>query len=156
MQRLKSLICDEDGAEILEFAAASTIFFALVCGILEFALVIYTGNMVAVAAQQGSRYAMVRGSDWTSACATASSYGCKATSDNVKNYVVSQLHPGINLQTSNVTVTWLTTSAAGTACSQYSQGCQVEVTVSYTFPLKVPIFSANIPLSSTSIETIQD
>jgi Flp pilus assembly protein TadG len=156
MRRLKSLVCDEDAAEIVEFALAAAIVFALIYGIIQFSLVMYTGNFVATAAQQGTRYAAVRGSDWTSPCASASSYGCKATADDVQNYVLSLTHPGINLTASNVTVTWLTTTAAGGTCAQYSQGCQVEVKVSYTYPLNIPFFSATIPLSSTSIETIQD
>lgn len=156
MRRVKSLVCDEDGAEIVEFAFAATIFFAFMFGIIEFSLVIYAGNFIAVAAQQGTRYAMVRGSDWTSNCASVSSYGCKASQSDVQNYILAQAHPGINLTTSNIVVTWPTTTAGGSACTQYSQGCQVQVKVSYSFPLNIPFFSTHIPLSSTSIETIQD
>ena len=157
MRRVKSLVCDEDGAELVEFALSATIFFTLIFGIMEFCLVIYADNFVAIAAQQGTRYAMVRGSDWTSSCATTTSYGCKVTSPtDVQNYVLSLPHPGVNLVASNITVTWLTTTAAGSACTKYSQGCQVEVTVSYPFQLNIPFFSTSIPLSSTSIATIQD
>jgi Flp pilus assembly pilin Flp len=74
MRSVKSLVCDEDGAEVVEFALAAMIFFTLIFGIIEFCLVIYAGNSVAIAAQQGTRYAMVRGSDWTSSCASVSSY----------------------------------------------------------------------------------
>jgi Flp pilus assembly protein TadG len=156
MRRVKSLVCDEDGAELVEFALAATIFFTLIFGIIEFCLVIYAGNCVAIAAQQGTRYAMVRGSDWTSSCASVSSYGCKATKLDVQNYELGLAHPGLNLTASNITVTWLTTTAAGSTCTQYSQGCQVEVKVSYPFQLNIPFFSTSITLSSTSIETIQD
>jgi len=145
MRRVKSLVCDEDGAELVEFALSATIFFTLIFGIMEFCLVIYADNFVAIAAQQGTRYAMVRGSDWTSSCAA-----------DVQNYELSLAHPGLNLEASNITVTWLTTTAAGSACTKYSQGCQVEVTVSYPFQLNIPFFSTSIPLSSTSIATIQD
>jgi len=156
MRRLQSLVCDEDAAELVEFALAATIVFMLILGIIQFSLVMYTGNFVATAAQQGTRYAAVRGSDWTSPCASANSYSCAATAADVQNYVLGLTHPGINLTASNVTVTWLTTTATGSTCTQYSQGCQVEVKVSYTYPLNIPFFSASIPLSSTSIETIKD
>jgi Flp pilus assembly protein TadG len=156
MRRVKSLVCDEDGAELVEFALSATIFFTLIFGIMEFCLVIYADNFVAIAAQQGTRYAMVRGSDWTSPCASVSSYGCKATTADVQNYELSLAHPGLNLVASNITVTWLTTTATGSACTKYSQGCQVEVTVSYPFQLNIPFFSTSLPLSSTSIATIQN
>ena len=160
MWRLKSLVRDERAAELVEFALAAGIFFTFIFGIIEFGLVIYAGSFVAYAAQQGSRYAMVRGSDWTSSCATTNSFGCKATSLNVQNYVLSLPHPGINLLASNISVTWPGTTAsgasAGCSANPYGQGCQVKVKISYTFNLAIPVFPAAIPLSSTTIETIQD
>src|ERR1035438_1567832 len=155
MRRVKSLVCDEDAAEIVEFALAATVFFMLIFGIIELCLGIYAGNFVAMAAQQGTRYAMVRGSGNPS-CPSVSSFGCSATATDVQNYVLGLTHPGINLTASNITVTWLTTTATGSTCTPNSQGCQVEVTVNYPFPLNIPFFSTSIPLSSTSIETIQD
>jgi Flp pilus assembly protein TadG len=161
MRRLNSLVCDEDGQDLVEFAIASGVFFMLIIGIIEFCLVIYAGSFVAFAAQQGTRYAMVRGSDWKAACASASSYGCTATAGNVQDYILSLPHPGLNLKASNITPNWLGTTAAGStvgcATTQYAHGCQVKVTVSYTFSLNIPFFgAAAIPLSSTSVETIQD
>jgi Flp pilus assembly protein TadG len=157
MRRLKRLAGDEDGAELVEFSISASILFMLIFGIIEFCLLIYSGSVVAYAAQQGARYAMVRGSDWASPCSTTLTYGCKAALGDVQNYVLSLPHPGVNLTTSNITPTWLLTNAAGVACTQYTQGCQVKVTVSYTFGLKIPFIpAASIPLTSTSIETIQD
>jgi Flp pilus assembly protein TadG len=157
MRRVKSLASDEDGAELVEFALSATILFAMIFGIIQFSLLMFAGNFVAIAAQQGTRYAMVRGSDWTIPCAAVSSYDCEVnTPTMVQNYILSQPHPGLNLKASNITVTWPTTTASGATCVQYSQGCQVEVKVSYPFKLSIPLFSASFPLTSTSIETIQD
>ena len=97
MRRLKSLVWDERAAELVEFALASGIFFTLIFGIIEFCLVIYAGSFVAFAAQQGSRYAMVRGSDWTGSCQGTGSFGCQATALNVQNYILSLPHPGISM-----------------------------------------------------------
>jgi len=122
-------------------------------------MVMYAGSFVAYAAQQGSRYWMVRGSDWSTACTSASQYGCNVTTTNktmLQNYVLSLPHPGLNLTTSNITPTPLSTTATGATCTQYTQGCQVKVTVSYTFQMSLPFYSPSIPLSSTSIETIQN
>lgn len=156
MRRLKSLVGGEYGAEIVEFALAGTIFFTLLFGIIQFCMVLYADGFVAFAAQQGTRYWMVRGSDWTSACASTTSYSCKASTTDVQNYVLSLPHPGLSLVASDITPTALTTTATGGSCVQYSQGCQVEVQVTYTFQLNIPFYSPNIPVTSTSIETIQD
>ena len=167
MRRFKRLIREEEASELVEFAIAAGIFFALLLGIIEFCLAIYAGSFVAFAAQQGTRYAMVRGSDWTSSCASTSSYGCEVTASDVQNYILGLERLGLNLTASNITVTWPGTTAAGAnagcAASPHGQGCQVKVTVSYTFSLRIPFFSAtipyfsaSIPFSSTSIETIQN
>ena len=161
MRRLKSFVCDEGGQGLVEFACAATVLFILIFGIIQVCLVIYTGGFVAYAAQQGTRYWMVRGSDWTSTCATASSYGCQASTDNVKNYILNLQHPGINMAAAIITPTALGTKADGTTAgcttTPYIQGCQVKVVVTYTFSLNIPFIpAASIPLTSTSIETIQD
>jgi Flp pilus assembly protein TadG len=156
MRRFKRLFGHEHGAEIVEFALAGTFFFTLLFGIIQFCMVLYADGFVAFAAQQGTRYWMVHGSDWKSSCASATSYGCKASATNVQNYILALPHPGLSLTTSNITATALTTTATGSACVQYSQGCQVEVQVTYTFQLNLPFYSPNIPVSSTSIETIQN
>jgi len=159
MRGLKSLIRDEDASELVEFGIASTIFFTLLFGIIEFCLVIYAGNFVSYAAQHGARYAMVRGSDWSNPCASTDSYACQASADNVKGYVSNLPHPGVTSLT--ITPTWLGTTASGdtSVCAKTpsAQGCQVQVKVSYSFDLNIPFFpAASIPLTSTSIETIQD
>lgn len=161
MRRLKSLFCDEGAAELVEFAVAAMIFFTLLFGIIEFCLAIYAGNFVAFAAQQGTRYWMVRGSDWTSNCSTTLTSACKAATSDVQNYVLSLPHPGINLTAANITPTSLSTTATGGACAPLSQGCQVRVTVSYTFGMDIPYIPPSyiflsIPFTSTSVETIQD
>jgi Flp pilus assembly protein TadG len=160
MQGYRRLIRDEEGYELVEFALTACVFVTLFFGLIEFCLAMYAGAFVAFAAQEGTRYAMVRGSDWTSSCTSVSSYGCEATATNVQNYVLSLKHPSLNLTTSNITVTWPGTTAAGAnagcASSPYSQGCQVKVTVSYTYNLHLVLFNTSIPFSSTSIETIQN
>lgn len=157
MQRLTSFVCKEGGSELVEFGIAAGIFFAILIGAFELCLAIYAGGFVAYAAQQGTRYAMVRGSDWTTACASASSFGCKASAANVQNYILSLPHPGLNLTANNITFTPLSATATGAACTPYAQGCQVEVKVSYSFSLSIPFFpAASVPLSSSSIETIQN
>ena len=156
MRRLKSLITGEEGTELVEFAIAVTFFLTLIFGVIESCLAMFGSTYIAMAAQEGTRYAMVRGKDWTNACATVASFDCQASSANVQNYILAQPHPGLNLSASNITVTWMTTDAVGNTCTANTQGCQVKVKVSYTYPLQIPFITASWPLSSTSIETIQD
>ncbi len=156
MRRVKSLVCDEDASQVVEFAFASMIFFTMIFAMIEFCLAMYASNFVAYAAQQGARYASVRGEDWTSTCATTSSYGCKAiTQTAVQNYVIGL---GGLLTASNITANWPLTTSSGSACpnGQYYQGCRVQVTVTYSFPLSIPMVNLSIPFNSTSEETIQD
>jgi len=160
MRRLKCLVRDEEASELVEFVLAVGIFLTLIFGIIEFCLAIYAGSFVAFAAQQGTRYAMVRGSDWTGSCASVSSYGCNATASNVQNYILSLQPPGLNLKATDIAATWPGTTAdgasAGCATVPNGQGCQVKVNVSYTFNLGIPHFAVGLPFSSTSIETIQN
>jgi Flp pilus assembly protein TadG len=131
-------------------------FFTLIFAVIEFCIVMFAGNFVATAAQAGSRYAMVRGSDWSTACASVTQVGCQASTADVQNFVLSLAHPGMNLTASNITVTPLTTKTNGTACVAWAQQCRIQVKVSYTYQVNLLVASVAIPLSSTSIETIQD
>jgi Flp pilus assembly protein TadG len=159
MRRLKSLVCGEDGAvELVEFALASAILFTLIFGIVGFCQVLYAGNFVATAAQMGSRYEMVRGTDWTGLCTSVGQLACNDTTANtVITYITNMPHPG--LATANITVAppnWMSIDATGNACTPGTRECQVQVTVTYTFQLKAYYFTRSFPLSSTSTETIQN
>ena len=75
-----------------------TLFF----GIVEFSMAMYTSGFLAYGAQEGTRYSMVHGSDWTTACSSTTIYDCKAATTDVQNYILSLPHPGVNLQASNL------------------------------------------------------
>ena len=60
---------DDRGANLVEFALASTIFFMTIFGVLGFGVAVWRYNMVADLAQEGARWAAVRGSS-TAAPAT--------------------------------------------------------------------------------------
>jgi len=52
---------DESGQEIIEFAVTSLVFFMVIFGTLQFGLAVYRYNMVSNLAQEGARWASVRG-----------------------------------------------------------------------------------------------
>lgn len=139
----------EVGATMVEFALASVILFTLVFGVIAICLALYSYNIVAEAAREATRYAIVRGS----ACTTFSD--CKVTSDQLKTYIRGRGFPGIDPSSLNLVATWPTTGVtcfpSVTPCN--NPGNLVSVTVSYpSFLLSIPFVSQQtLSMSSTSV-----
>lgn len=140
----------EVGTALLEFALCVSLWVLCVSGIVFGAWLLYADHFVAHAANQATRYAAVRGSSWSSSCASVTSAGCTATSDNVKSFVKNMLAPGLSPDALDVSVTWPGDTASGTACDNLdgsnSPNCVVNVEVSYKVSLPVPL---------TSVRTVQ-
>lgn len=151
----------ERGASLVEFAISSGTLFMAAFGIFEFAFAIYTYMFVVSAAQQGARYAIVRGAHWGgTACASVSSFECNATSDNIQAYVRSLASPGITPASITVNTTWpqLNTDGTATGCADTanSPGCEVKISVSYPFVFPLPYIStSSFTFTGTSEMTIQ-
>jgi Flp pilus assembly protein TadG len=133
------------GTATVEFAVSAMVMLMLLFGILQCSLLVYSYHAVSNAARQGSRWAMVRGSD----CLASS---CPATADSVKAYVLTQV-PLLDASKVNVTTTW----AGGSGCTVSSPttaggpGCTVSVQVSYPFDIDLPLVPIGaITLSSAS------
>jgi Flp pilus assembly protein TadG len=99
------------GESLVEFALASTVFFMTIFGILGLGLGVWQYNLVADLAQEGARWAAVRGS----------AAGTPATVDTVSSYVTSRAV--------GMTVTVATSWPDGAN----SAGKKVQVTVTKTF-----------------------
>jgi hypothetical protein len=169
----------EEGANLVEMALACSVFFAMLFGIIEFCLVFNCYTFVAEAAREATRYAVIRGSD--SCLPSASFPNCdlnptgatNPTSGNpLQTYVQGLGYPFAKSMA--VSATWWgppTTSSSSPPATSWPTQCttasftdsggatlfcnapgnQVQVTVSYTFPLHIPFWkAASIPLSSTS------
>lgn len=157
MARRPCIICGDDGATLVETALALTILFVLLFGIFEFSMAFYTYHYVSDAAREGSRWAMVRGSE--SCTNTPALTSCDASVSDIQNYVKSLAYAGIDsvnrmtvdVQTcpySKSTASW---SACATGTTDNAPGDQVQVTVTYSFPLSIPFWGTKtIPVSSTS------
>jgi len=133
----------------------------LVFGIIDFSRALYSYHFVSSAAQQGARYATVRGADWPSACASATSYSCQASTANIKTYVQSLASMGITPANVTATPTWpqQNVNGASTGCNttatQADQGCVVKVQVTYTFHFFLPYLpTAGLPMTATSVQVI--
>lgn len=167
LPRLYPCLRDEAGSNLVETALASTVFFVLLLGIFEFSLAFYTYHYVSSAARQGSRYAIVRGADCSMNLPSApASFHCGATETNISDYVKGLGYPGINSPkymtvtvntfshvlgtdaSGNPHTTW-TSCGEGTTCN--APGDQVQVTVTYNFPLSIPFWKQqSLGISSTS------
>ena len=129
-----------------------------VFGVIDFSRALYTYHFVSYAAEQGARYAMVRGGDWTSSCSSYTSYACTASTANVQSYVQSLTPPGITASSVSATPTWPGTTVSGstTGCSVTTdQGCLVKVKVSYAFHFMLPYLPvAGLSMTATSEQVI--
>ncbi|HLI03888.1 MAG TPA: TadE/TadG family type IV pilus assembly protein [Terracidiphilus sp.] len=144
MQKLFRLSRREHGSALVEFAMSALILMGILVGVTEFAVAMYAYHFLSSAAQQGTRFAMVRGSTWseyeTDNCSTSAPpnftmpYDCTASSTDIQNYVQSLATPGISPGSVTVSATWPGLTPDGTSCATAnSQGCLVKVKVSYSF-----------------------
>jgi Flp pilus assembly protein TadG len=157
----KGFLREERGGTLVEFAVSAVVLFAAFFGIMDFARALYAYHFVAYAAQEGSRYAMVRGNDWSGSCASATSYACAASSTNISSYVQGLAPMGISSGSITVTPSWPQANADGvaagcnTTATQNSQGCLVKVKVSYAFYFIMPFLPhSSLTMTSTSEQVI--
>jgi Flp pilus assembly protein TadG len=150
IRNLIRFACQEQGSALVEFAITVTMLMSVTVSVIGFSLAMYCYHFVSSAAQQGVRFAVVRGYTWskdaTDNCSTSAPpnftmpYDCTASSTDIQNYVQSLATVAINQ--SNVTVdttnsyVWPGQTPSGTTSTcttANSQGCLVKVTVRYTF-----------------------
>jgi Flp pilus assembly protein TadG len=145
------LLCRDEGSSIIEMAVVSPIFLAMLFGIIELSLALYTYNYVSDAAREGSRYAIVRGSS----CSVLTN--CGVTAAQIQTYVQNLGYPGMKAVNTTVTTAWLspstTTPVTWTVCGSTcnAPGDAVQVKVTYSFHLGIPFVpKSTINLHSTS------
>ena len=169
MPRLFRLAREDRGAELVEFALTVGLLLLVLLGAFQWMLVMYCYHFTTYAAQQGTRFAMVRGNTWSENVATNCStsappnftmkYGCTASSGDIQNYVRSLATPGIDINNVTVNTTnsyvWPGTTLHGAVCSPSTgQGCLVKVTVSYTFNFLGFLSLHPLSMSATSEKAI--
>jgi Flp pilus assembly protein TadG len=114
----------------VEFALSSVLFFTVVFGIVQFGLAVWQYNAVSNLAQEGARWASVRGS----------SSSMPATAAQLQTFVESR-SPGFA-----VTVT-----ATPTNPSAATPGGVISVQVTSSFNMATPLIpAASMTLSSTA------
>ena len=161
---------DERGSQLVEFAVSLLALLTMMFGIMYFSLAMYSYHFVTYAAQEGARFAIVRGNAWqgNGNCATSAppsftvKFACVAQTSDVQNYVKSIATPLINSSQITVTTTWPGTSPSctkncSTCATTNNQGCLVKVDVSYAFGYAVPLIkSRTLTFMASSSKTIQE
>ena len=155
---------NEEGGSLVEMGLAFIGIVSMLFGIFELSMALYSYHFVSEAAREASRFAMVRGSQCAtifnaSYCSPTDAATTGADEGDISHYVNSLGYPFANKLTT--ATTWLTSSqdakgnitwtGCGNAASCKVPGNQVQVTVSYPFPLNVPFLKTyTINLASTS------
>ena len=168
MRKLCRLAGEECGFELVEFAITAWLLLLLLFGVFQCGIAMYSYHFTTYAAQQGARFAMVRGDTWSENTATNCStsappnftmpFDCTASSTDIQNYVQSLATGGINASNVNVSSSWPgknpdnTTTGCTTA---NSKGCLVKVTVSYTFNFLPLLKASALSMSAASEKVIQ-
>jgi Flp pilus assembly protein TadG len=141
----------QEGETLVEIALSYAILFTLLLGTIQISLALYSYHFASYAARQATRYASVRGSSCTLLT------NCNITSGQIQSYVRGFAFSGINSNNIAITTTWLkastnqptTWSACANQCN--APGNQVQVLVTYAFPLGIPFTPwSTVNISSTS------
>ena len=162
LQCLRSLPHADQGATLVESAITLLLFLALLFAVVEFGWLFLAYQNVADAARQAARWASVRGAD---SCWHVSNLpGCNATGTDVTNYVHSLYEPAIDTSKMAVTTNWCaaawnqtTYSMSWPNCStagSNAAGNQIQVTVTYQFPIALPFLNKTFALTSTGAMAI--
>jgi Flp pilus assembly protein TadG len=139
------------------------VLLMLIFGVIQVSWAVYSYHLIANAAHEGARYAIVRGSSWGANCDGSGAAGsgwnsskCTASTTDIANYVASRSLPGVSIAASNVCVQYSTSVPVSAPTSCTANGTPngrnnvVQVTVAYPFALNVIWWSRTISLSSTS------
>lgn len=170
---LRRFSAEEGGSNLVEFSLVATLLFLVLISIIDCSLAFYSYHFVSSAAEEATRYAAVRGADWSSSCSTSAppnfspGYDCTAAAADIQNYVQSLAPPGIvassiTINTSSSYVWPGTTPACSSgpcapcAANSNGQGCFVRVQVSYPFSFTLPLLpQSTVNLTATSEKVIQ-
>lgn len=130
------------GEALMEMGLCMTVLLVMIFGMFQFSQVAFANNFCAFAAQQGARYASIRGSGSVNALPTSSSpcgTSCtqEASGDPLTAYIKG-LAVGLNPSNLTVATTWASSTGNGNAA-----GGTVTVTVTYPYTMTyIPPFGA--------------
>ena len=141
----------ERGSALLEYAFVLIIVLFFIFGIVDFGRALYAYHFVANAAREGTRYAIVRGSNWTAACPDGDQSGaCQVSNENIQ-YYVQTLGTGIGISNPSLISATLTGQPPPNGLSNCNNpdppvnpGCIAQVQVTYPFKFIFPFLPTSI------------
>lgn len=153
-ERYRQLLRSESGESLIAFAFSTSVLLGFLLGVIEMSMAFYTYQMISECAREGTRYAIVHGST----CETSAGKSCEVTAttapsgsglQTVNSYAASLGYPNPAGGTIVATTTYPGTS------NTEAPGQMVQVTVTYTYPYKIPfVTNKSLSMSSTSEMTI--
>lgn len=165
---LRSRAEGEEGSSLVEMALSCLILIPVLFGILQLSFALYCYHYAADAAREATRFAIVRGANCngylnsTAYCSPTDASSTGATANDIAQYVQSLGYP--YSATATTSVQWCTVSttlpATWSSCSTTQNnavGNQVQVKVTYNYPLVVPFLKQNtfnLNIGSVSSMTI--
>ena len=163
-ERLKATaVLGDQGASLVEMALSCLVLIPVLFGIIQLSIGLYCYHYAADAAREATRWAIVRGSTCqqsfgNSYCSPTSATGTGADGADIAQYVRTLGYP---YSASVTTATkWCVHAGGGWSSCSTTQtdnlpGNQVQVTVTYSYPLIIPYVQSNtINLKSVSSMTI--
>ena len=147
---------------MVEMALSCLILIPVLLGILQLSIGLYCFHYAADAAREATRWAAVRGANCNgnfgaSYCSPTSNSSSGATSADIAQYVKSLGYP-FSGAVGTATQWCVNGGSSWTSCSTTQNNSinnQVQVTVSYAFPLVIPFVRRNtLSVSSVSSMTI--
>ena len=139
-------IQDDSGQALVESAVTLVVTRSLIFTIMTVCLLMYSYGLICETAREGARYACTHGAN----CVDANGASCTLTADQINTYTKSSTSmPNLGGGT--------LTAQASYPSGNNTPGSLVQVTVTYQFPLTIPLVSGslnNVPLSTTSRMTI--
>jgi hypothetical protein len=152
----------EEGQSLVEMALACMLLLPVLLGIIQLSFALYCYHFSASAAREATRFAIVRGADcannFSAAYCSPTDGGINgATANDIAQFVSSLGYP---FSHSAVTSVQWCTNGGGTwtSCSTTQNngaGNQVQVTVTYSYPLMVPFLKkTTLNMGSVSSMTI--
>ena len=159
---------DEDGSALVEMAISCLLLIPILFGLIQLTFALYCYHYSADAAREASRFAAVRGANCakflkvSAYCSPTDGDALGATANDVAQFVKQLGYP--YSASATTAVKWCTksgtNSASWTSCSttrSNSPGNQVQVTVTYNYPLVIPFLQTNkfdLNMGSVSSMTI--
>ena len=140
--------CGEEGSALVEFALMLAVLMTFIFGLIEVSMALFMHQVIAEEAREGTRYAIVRGAT----CQTPAGASCTTTVAAVESYVASTGWPTIGGGHLAVNASFPGGLASNCAAGSQNQGCPVQVTVTYGFPLSIPMIpKSTLTMSSNSV-----